>query len=258
MHRPSVKLLVIAIAACLFLTLASTAEARARLNFFHAVAGGPAVDILLRSKLNTTAHTIFSDLDYSEYTEYYDVEGGMYDVRIVAHQDHSKVLAEVENMVVITGVDFTMVVTGLLSDLEKYPLRIITFIDDNTDPDDGQAKLRFIHAAAGYSPLDVMLGGRKIFTKVSFGEHGEIVGTGYADVDSDRYTLLVTERGLSFDATTLELEDGDVLTVYAVGLRGSDTHEPTLVSQITKEGDTSAAATLTPPLWSLLPCSGGF
>jgi hypothetical protein len=71
--------------------------------------------------------------------------------------------------------------------------------------------------------------------------------------------LLVTERGLSFDATTLELEDGDVLTVYAVGLRGSDTHEPTLVSQITKEGDTSAAAALTPtPLWSLLPCLGGF
>jgi hypothetical protein len=55
-----------------------------------------------------------------------------------------QVLAEVENMVVITGVDFTMVVTGLLSDLEKYPLRIITFIDDNTDPDDGQAKLRYI------------------------------------------------------------------------------------------------------------------
>jgi hypothetical protein len=50
---------------------------------------------------------------------------------------------EVENLVVITGVDFTMVLTGLLSDLEKYPLRIITFIDDNLDPGAGQAKFRY-------------------------------------------------------------------------------------------------------------------
>ncbi len=52
---------------------------------------------------------------------------------------------EVENLVVITGVDFTMVLTGLLSDLEKYPLRIITFIDDNLDPGAGQAKFRYGH-----------------------------------------------------------------------------------------------------------------
>jgi hypothetical protein len=153
----------------------------------------------------------------------------------------------------------------------------------------------FIHAAAGFSPLDVMLGGQKIFSKVSFGEHGEIVGTGtghtlrsftrrpshhpslhsfhpsgYREVDTDRYTLLVMERGLTFDSSTLDLEDGDVLTVcvchclilcprvvtygwwslqvYAVGLRGSSEYRPTLVSQITRESDTSPATTLSP--WS--------
>jgi hypothetical protein len=81
-----------------------------------------------------------------------------------------------------------------------------------------------------------MLGGQKVFSKVSFGEHGEIVGTGtghtrqwfarrpshspflpypsgYREVDTDRYTLLVMERGLTFDSATLDLEDGDVLTV---------------------------------------------
>jgi hypothetical protein len=247
MLRPSLRFLVIVIASCFFMSLA-TAEAKARLNFFHAVANGPAVDIQLRSKLNTTAHTIFTDLDFAEYTDYYHAEGGMYDVRVVAHDDTSKVIMEVENLVVITGVDFTMVLTGQLSDLEKYPLRIITFIDDNLDPGAGQAKFRFIHAAAGFSPLDVMLGGQKIFSKVSFGEHGEIVGTGYREVDTDRYTLLVMERGLTFDSSTLDLEDGDVLTVYAVGLRGSSEYRPTLVSQITRESDTSPATTLSP--WS--------
>jgi len=90
MPRPSLRFLVIVIASCLFMSLA-TAEAKARLNFFHAVANGPAVDIQLRSKLNTTAHTIFTDLDFAEYTDYYHAEGGMYDVRVVAHDDTSKV-----------------------------------------------------------------------------------------------------------------------------------------------------------------------
>jgi hypothetical protein len=249
MQCPSLRLLVIVIASCLL--LATAAEAKTRLNFFHAVAGGPAVDVQLRAKLNTTAHTIFTDLDYAEYTEYYVVDGGMYDVRVVAHLDHTKVLIELENMVIISGVDFTMIITGLLSDLERFPLRIITFIDDNYDPDEGQAKLRFIHAAAGYNPLDVMLGDRRIFSKVSFGEHGELVGTGYADVDSDKYNLLVMERGLTFESSTLELDEGDVLTVYAIGLRGSNEYKPTLVSQITKEAETSSATTLTPWWWTL-------
>merc|ERR1711879_488938 len=87
MPRPSLRLLVIVIASCLFMSLA-TVEAKARLNFFHAVANGPAVDIQLRSKLNTTAHTIFTDLDFTEYTDYYHADGGMYDIRVVAHDNN--------------------------------------------------------------------------------------------------------------------------------------------------------------------------
>jgi hypothetical protein len=219
-------------------------EAKARINFFHAVAGGPTVDIQLQSKINTTAHAIFNDLEYAEYTDYYHAEGGIYDIRVVSHEDSSKVVMVLENKLLISGVDYTMVLSGLLSDQEKFPLRVIPFLDDNTEPDDGQARFRFIHAAAGFNQLDVVLGGRKIFTRVRFGEHGELVGTGYADVDSDKYTLLVTERGLTFDDTTLSLDDGDVLTVYAVGVRSSEQYEPTLVSQITQENDDSASATL--------------
>lgn len=39
--------------------------------------------------------------------------------------------------------DYTLVLSGLLSDQEKYPLRILTFEDDNSEPREGKAKLRY-------------------------------------------------------------------------------------------------------------------
>lgn len=101
------------------------------------------------------------------------------------------------------GDDYTLVLSGLLGDEERYPLRLLTFVDDNSEPDDGQGKLRwvdssteivgfgltrhsfivnvrFIHVAAGFKALDVMLGDTRLFRKVGYGEHGELIGNGDA------------------------------------------------------------------------------
>jgi len=210
-------------------------EPHARINFFHAVAHGPDVDIQLRGSRNKTAHTIFKNLEYAEYTDYYGAAGGLYDVIVVAHENHSHVLLVEFGVMFANEVDYTIVITGLLSNLEKYPLRLMMFLDDNDDPDDGKAKLRFIHAAAGFKPLDVILDDKLLFRRVAFGEHGQLIGSGYASIDADKYTMLVTEQDIAFDKTEVSMDEGDVLTIFAVGLRGSRKEGPDLVAELTSE-----------------------
>jgi len=216
-------------------TAKDTNDPHARINFFHAVTNGPDVDIQLRGSRNKTAHTIFKNIEYTDYTEYYNAAGGMYDIIVVAHANHSKVILMESGVILENDVDYTIVITGLLSNLEKYPLRLMTFQDDNNDPDEGKAKLRFIHIAGGFNPLDVTLDGHRLFRRVAYGQHGELIGTGYASVDSDEYTMLVTEQDIGFAKTVIDMDDGDVLTVYAVGIRGSRNEGPDLISQLTSE-----------------------
>jgi hypothetical protein len=219
-------------------------KGKARINVFHAVAGAPAVDVQIRPFANETAVPIFTDLQYTEFSDYYHLAAGKYDVIIVTHQDHSKVVMQYAGKEFTGDADYTLVLSGLLTDQEKYPLRILTFEDDNTEPREGKAKLRFIHVAGGFRALDVMLGDMRLWRKVGFGEHSELVSKGYTNVDADQYTMLVTEQDLAFDTTTVDLDEGDVLTVYAVGIRGSLYWGPDLISQITKEADESSGSSL--------------
>jgi hypothetical protein len=231
-------LLTVALAAVL---MASPAQAKSRLNLFHAVAGGPNVDIILSQNEDKNT-TLYKNLRYKSFTNYLEADPGLYTIIVMNHDENKELLRE--NRVLINEVDYTITITGLLSDLTRYPLRMISFIDDNDDPEEGVAHLRFIHVAAGSGPMDVILGQEKLFIRVNYGEHGKITGTGYTDVDADEYTLLTLEGGNTFDITNVRFGSGDVQTVFAVGIRGATKTPPDLVTQVTLKGDESSAASL--------------
>ena len=186
---------------------------QSRVKVIHNVAKGPAVNVVVDGK---TINAL-KNVSYKAQSDYLNVPSGSHRVEIVAG---GNVLAKAD-VNLAPGSDYTVIAHGDVTDLSSIAL--LALEDDNTCPAPGKAHLRFVHAADGAPPVDIVVGDNtKIFSNVSYGSTGKPT---YLPVDAGK--VLVSVRPSGSDQTVLgpaylELKDKEVITVTASGLVGDN------------------------------------
>jgi hypothetical protein len=114
--------------------------------------------------------------------------------------------------------DYTVVAAGHLGDGDQ-PFEVLTFVDDNSDVGDTDARLRAVHVSPDAPAVDITAGGGSpvLFDGVAYGQ------SGYTTVAGGDYTVEVradtdTNDGAiqaSFD--NVSLDAGTVYTAFAAG-----------------------------------------
>jgi hypothetical protein len=175
----------------------------------HASPNAPAVDVCVDGA------PAFTNAAFPSATSYAELPAATYQVRVTAAGagcDSAGVINAA--LPVAANTDTTVVAIGLLADIEPLVLA-----DDNSPPDAGRAKVRFVHASPNAPAVRITLpDGTPLFTDVAFGESG-----GYIEVPAGTYTLQVRDATGATVVLTLNnvaLSDGEIYTVYAVGLLG--------------------------------------
>ncbi|MFQ5341349.1 MAG: DUF4397 domain-containing protein [Anaerolineae bacterium] len=188
----------------------------------HAAQDAPALDVLVDGV------RLFSSVPVSATTEYIPLEAGTYSVEFVPAETTGPALVST-TMHVDPKKEYTLVVLG---DLEHLQTLVLT--DDNTLPEPGQVRLRFVHvspnAPAGGPALDLVVqDGPTWFSNVPF-----TGATDYLAVPAGAYTLMLRLAGTSTDVLTapdLPLEEGAVYTIFAMtGLTDGEPYLQPVVS----------------------------
>jgi hypothetical protein len=195
--------------------MASEADVRV----VHASPDAPAVDVC------ADGSELFEGAEFPAATAYATVPAGSYDISVIpagAGCDTAGVIEATLNFA--SGTDTTVVAINTLDEIEA-----IVLTDDNSAPDDGLARVRFVHASPDAPTVDITLAdGTTLFDDVSFGENG-----GYIEVDAGTYDLEVRDETGTVTVLELpgvELEDGAVYTIFAIGFLAGDPDLDVLVT----------------------------
>lgn len=133
---------------CAFALLLAAGAASAdngRLRVVHASPDAPAVDVYVDGA------KVLEALPYKEYSEYLPLPAGAHEIRVNVTGTQTTVLQAAPS--VEAGRDYTAIAVGFAT---KAPaLSLILLADDNSLPDQGQIKLRAIHAAASAPAVDI-------------------------------------------------------------------------------------------------------
>jgi hypothetical protein len=203
----------------------------ARVRAVHASPDAPAVDILVND------NAAFTNAPFQGITQYADLEAGTYNVKVVPTGATEPVVIEAD-LALEGGTDYTVVALGTLENIEPLVL-----IDNNSTPAAGKAHVRFVHASPDAPAVDIAVkGGPVLFSNIAFKGFGD-----YLPVDAGTYDLEVRVAGtenVALDVPGVQLDNGIVYTVFAMGLAGG---EPTLTA-------VPSADNLTP---TTLPTTGG-
>ena len=182
-------------------------EASAFVSVAHLSPDAPNVDVYVDDDL------VIEDLPFGELTGYLELPVGSYQVEITAAGDPETSVFD-EELEVPEG-DFTVAAIGELSG-ENQEFEVVVLEDDNSDPADGEARVRAFHASPDAPNVDVTVAatGDALFEDVAFGEGG------YVEVPEGEYRLCVYAAGDREDAVVaadVELEEGTVYSAWAIG-----------------------------------------
>jgi hypothetical protein len=220
-------------ALVLILGLATTAMAdghMSRVRAVHASPDAPAVDILVND------NAAFTNAPFKGITAYASLESATYNFKVVPTGATEPVVIEAD--LALEGKDYTIVAVGKLENIEPLVLE-----DNNSAPAEGKAHVRFVHASPDAPAVDIAVkGGPVLFSNIAFKGVGD-----YLPVDAGTYDLEVRLAGtenVALDVPGVELQNGTVYTVFAMGLAGG---EPTLTA--VPSADNLMASTL--------PATGG-
>ena len=193
--------------------------------------GGNPIGPVLKS-LGVTA-----GIAYPHATPYVDLPAGTYSARIVAPNaaDCSTALAslpDVPGIVVAADGAYTVAATGLLTPTAPQQAFEVKLYEDDLTVTTGKDNLRFIHASPGTPNVDVGLGSgdnfTAVWTDVAYGTVGQVSGKDYVSIDPPSgATLSARAHGANTDALVLDgvtLPTDQVVTVFAVGVLGNETH----------------------------------
>ncbi|MEV8514830.1 DUF4397 domain-containing protein [Dactylosporangium sp. NPDC051484] len=167
----------------------------------------PAVDVYLSSVSGAIAQQKFDAVGYGTVSKYLPLPPGTYAVAMRRKGDPSSAAPVLSTQATVEeGRAYTVAGTGRFADLG---LRVI--VDDLGLPEAGTAKVRVVQASVKQPILDVAVaGGARIADGVQFA-----TTTSYQTVEPGRWTLRLTQPGVTGTATTLaaQLKAGAVYSL---------------------------------------------
>lgn len=175
------------------------------LRILHASPKSPAVDVYINDMLK------FRNLTYKSFTDYIDVVGGNYNVKIYAAGSKTVPVLN-KNIFVTPEKIYTVAAIGLLPNIDILPIPEPKIVD----PED-KAYVKFAHLSPNMPAVDITLpDGKILFNNISYKQF-----TDYIEVPAGTYTLEARPTGTTTTALyvpNVKLRSEHFYTVYAVGL----------------------------------------
>ncbi len=233
------RLFAVSAVLVLSLVLATSAFAQGqetRVRVVHASPDAPAVDVWVNGSV------AFGNAPFKGITDYAALEAGTYNVQVSPTGATEPIVIDAD-LDLAAQTDYTVVAVGTLESIEPLVL-----IDNNSAPEAGKAHVRFVHASPDAPAVDIAVanGGPVLFSNVPFKGTGD-----YLPVDAGTYDLearLAGTETVALSVPGVMLEDGNVYTIFAMGLAGG---EPALTAVPSVDASYDAA----PP--ASLPTTGG-
>jgi len=201
------RLMLVAAAMVLVLGTAGTALAQAdvaRVRVVHASPDAPAVDVLVNDNV------AFSNIPFKEISDYASLDPGTYNVKVVPTGETEPVVIEAD-LTLEAGTDYSVVAVGELANIEP-----VVLVDDNTLPEAGMAKVRFMHASPDAPNVDIQVAdGPVLFENVPFKE-----AFPYVTVEAGTYDLeaAIHDSGaVALEIPGVTFAEQTVYTVFAMG-----------------------------------------
>ena len=206
------RLFVISAVLVLSLALATSAlaaDGMARARVVHASPDAPAVDIWVNGSV------AFSNAPFKGITNYAELAPGSYQVQVSPTGATEPIVIDA-TLDLAADTDYTVVAVGELANIEPLVL-----IDNNAAPAAGKAHVRFVHASPDAPAVDIAVtGGPVLFSNIPFKGTGD-----YLPVDAGTYDLearLAGTETVALSVPGVTLEEGNVYTIFAMGLAGGE------------------------------------
>jgi hypothetical protein len=224
---------ILSLVLALVLALPTMAQTGPRVRVVHASPDAPAVDVWVDGSI------AFEAAPFKGITSYATLTAGSHNVQVVPSGATEPVVIDA-TLDLQMDQDYTVVAVGQLADIEPLVLA-----DNNAAPAEGKAHVRFVHASPNAPEVDIAVadGGPVLFGNIEFKEASE-----YLPVDAGTYDLEARPAGttdVALSVPGVALEEGNVYTIFAMGLLGE---EPALTAVA------SVDATAEP---TTLPATGG-
>jgi hypothetical protein len=199
----------------------------------HFSPDAPRVNVLVDGE------TTLENVAFGDISEFLTLEAGSFDVSIVPAEGGDAVIESTLDLAADTY--YTVLAVGELVDIRPLVISDEMDADARSLDTDGETLVRFVHTSPDAPAVDVRVAdGPTLFENVAFGEASE-----YLTVDASSYDISVVPAGS--DDAVLSLSDvefaaGSVLSVFATGLVADDSLDATLVTDLTADDVTMAAA----------------
>lgn len=188
---------------------AMLAQDSAHIRVVHASPDAPAVDVLVNGS------KVLEAIPFKEYSEYLAVPAGRYDIRVNVSGTNTTVLQASPELA--AGQDYTAMAVGKVANIE-----LLLIADDNSSPEDGNARLRVIHAAPSApsvdvyatSPFEALASKTPALSNVPFK-----AVSGYLEVPAGNYQARVAvanTKTVAIDSGRIPKVNGAVRTIIAI------------------------------------------
>lgn len=187
-------------------TVVATTEGGARVRVVHASPDAPAVDVYVDDL------AVVEGLEFGAASDFLPVPSGDHQVRVVPAGSSLDEGAVIDDEVGFDdGTTYEVAAMGLLAEIELG----VWDLDLGKIDEDGQARVRVIHAAPGVDDIDVVeIGGDTLFEGVGFGDASD-----FSDIEEGTYNLEVRtgEDDVLLEAPEVAFEADMVYDVFAIG-----------------------------------------
>jgi hypothetical protein len=180
---------------------------RTRVTAIHAIAGGPAVDVVLED-----GRAVVAGLEYNQPYGTLDLPSLVYPLGVVPTGGAlSDALLPIADFALNSGTAYTIVAYGTAANPQALVLTA------PTAPEGDSSFVRFAHGVPGADAVDIYVDEILVAPSLSFG--GD---TGFIAIPSGEYTAVIREAGGTEDIASVNVtfDAGDYVT--AIALAGED------------------------------------
>ncbi len=192
-------------------------------RLIHNIASDIEVNIKLDGKIRAR------DVKYKDVSDYLEVHPGRHNIRIFNAKTKECITQLSTTVTICKSKTYTIIVSGLNTDLES--LKLLTIVDDKTEPTEGKVMVRFVHAAAGTFEDGVDVYNRSNGDDLVFQDYKYGYASKYIEVEPGVLSLLIAPVG-SLDGVgpfPVETKENKIYTIIASGLDDSEEYPVTTI-----------------------------